>query len=117
MSVRMLRTTQSVAPQREQLKLGVLVGPLGPADISWLATVDRMATIATPAMDGGFPMMHRHSSTRFSALVLLAAVLAGTVNSPRLLKAALGRRGFSIDGQLSGEGVETQSRPGPATRG
>ena len=37
--------------------------------------------------------------------------IAGTVNSPTLLKAALGRRGSSVDGQLTGEAVDSQSRP------
>jgi hypothetical protein len=37
-----------------------------------------------------------------------------TANSPRLLKAALGRRGSSIEGQLTGAAVDSQSRPEPA---
>jgi hypothetical protein len=33
------------------------------------------------------------------------------VNSPRLPKAALGRRGNNIEGQLTGAVVDSQSRP------
>lgn len=38
-----------------------------------------------------------------------------TVNSPRLLKAALGRRGNNIEGQLTGAVVDSQSRPQAGT--
>ena len=38
-------------------------------------------------------------------------LMAGTVSSRRLLKAALGRRGSSIEGQLTGVAVDSRSRP------
>ena len=40
-------------------------------------------------------------------------LLAGTVSSARLLKAAFGRRGSGIEGQLTGASVDLPSRPLP----
>jgi len=95
-----------------------------PAVTAFLPELIVVASGYDAAVSDPLGRMLCHSGTyraMATATVQLARSLCGgrlvvCQNSPRLLKAADGPRGSSIEGQLTGASVDSQSRPLPATR-
>jgi len=86
----------------------------GPATVQECSMSKQRALVTVPAASAAKSCARsRRAEPRCSPATSTSrrSVLAATVNSPRLPKAALGRRGCSIERQLTGAAVDSQSRP------